>query len=90
MSEKTCIDVKDLQKKIYILNQEISSKLDTIIMNQCRLNYYLLPNEKIIIRPTDFPSLPLMTEEDVEKFEKYLSENDNITATVRMLFFLHA
>lgn len=80
--------VKNLEKKIYTLNQDVNSKLNTIIMNQCRLNHFLLPNEKRLTKPTDLPSLPLMTEEDLEIFETYLSKNDNTTATVRTLFFL--
>ncbi|XP_032673087.1 uncharacterized protein LOC116844988 [Odontomachus brunneus] len=34
------------------------------------------------IRPIDLPSLPLMTEEELQKFETFLSTNDNITTTI--------
>ncbi|CAL1689822.1 unnamed protein product [Lasius platythorax] len=53
-----------------------------IIINLCRLNRFLLPHEKIIIRPADLPALPLTTEEELEKFEKYLSKDDNAGATI--------
>lgn len=51
-------------------------------MNLSRLNRFLLPNEKRIVRPTDLPSLPITTDEELNKFETFLSENDNITGTV--------
>lgn len=79
---QTLSEVKDFQKKTYIQNQEISSKLDIVIMNLSRLNRFLLPNEKRIVRPTDLPSLPLKTNEELEQFEIFLSKGDNITATV--------
>lgn len=66
--------------------QEISSKLDMVIMNQCKLNRYLLPHEKIIVRPTDLPALPLTTKEELKKFEKYLLKDDNLGATVNIFF----
>lgn len=66
-----------------MLYQEMSSKLDVLIMNQCRLNRHLRPNERRIVKPTDLPALPLTTE---EKFEKYLSKDDNTGATVNVLF----
>lgn len=87
VSEAT-FDMKAFEKKMYSLNQEISSKLDMIIMNLCRLNRFLLPHEKRIIRPADLPALPLTTEKEFEKFEKYLSNDDNAGATVNKYFSL--
>lgn len=74
---------KAFDKKMY---QEISSKLDMVIMNQCKLNRYLLPHEKRIVRPTDLPALPLTTKEELKKFEKYLLKDDNLGATVNIFF----
>ncbi|XP_029173429.1 uncharacterized protein LOC114942272 isoform X2 [Nylanderia fulva] len=79
---KATFDMKAFEKKMYSLNQEISSKLDMITMNLCRLNRFLLPHEKRIIRPADLPALPLTTEEELEKFEKYLTKDDNAGATI--------
>lgn len=39
-------EIRDFPKKTYIQTQEISSKLDIVIMNLSRLNRFLLPNEK--------------------------------------------
>lgn len=75
-------EIRDFPKKTYIQTQEISSKLDIVIMNLSRFNRFLLPNEKRIVRPTDLPSLPITTNEELNKFETFLSENDNITGTV--------
>ncbi|XP_011689061.1 PREDICTED: uncharacterized protein LOC105450762 [Wasmannia auropunctata] len=80
---EVAFDIKAFEKKVYIFNQEISSKLDVIIMNQCRLNRYLLPHEKRIVRPADLPALPLTTQEELKKFEKYLSKDDNVGATAQ-------
>ncbi|XP_024884210.1 uncharacterized protein LOC112462576 isoform X1 [Temnothorax curvispinosus] len=52
----------------YVSNQEISSKLDMLITNVCRLNRFLLPHEKKIVRPAHFPALPLTTKEELKKF----------------------
>lgn len=79
---------KKIEKKMYVSNQEISSKLDMLIMNVSRLNRFLLSHEKRIVRPAHFPALPLTTEEELEKFENYLSKDDNAAATVNILFFL--
>ncbi|XP_077256473.1 uncharacterized protein LOC143894207 isoform X2 [Temnothorax americanus] len=35
-----------------------------------------------IVRPAHFPALPLTTEEELKKFEKYLSKDDNAGATI--------
>lgn len=85
---KATFDMEAFQKKIYMFNQEISSKIDMVIMNQCRLNRFLLPQEKRIVRPSDLPALPLRTEEELNKFEKYLSKDDNATATVSTISFV--
>jgi len=73
---------------MYIINQEISSKLDMVIMNQCRLNRYLLSHEKRIVRPADLPALPLTTEEELKKFGKYLSKDNNAGATVNVFLLI--
>jgi len=88
VSETSDTKKKISRKKMYIINQEISSKLDMVIMNQCRLNRYLLPHEKRIVRPADLPALPLTTEEELKKFEKYLSKDDNAGATVNVFLLI--
>jgi hypothetical protein len=64
---------------------EISSKLDVSIINQTKLMTFLLPHEKKINRPYNLPALPLQSINDLRKFEKYLREPGNMSATVNYI-----
>ncbi|XP_024870579.1 uncharacterized protein LOC112453838 isoform X1 [Temnothorax curvispinosus] len=60
--------------------EDISSKLDVIIMNQENLNRSLLPEKSVINRPSNLPSLPLSDIKSLEEFEKFLSKDVNLSA----------
>ncbi|XP_024887607.1 uncharacterized protein LOC112464697, partial [Temnothorax curvispinosus] len=58
----------------------ISSKLEVVIMNQTNLNRSLLPEQAVINRPSNLPSLPLRDIKGLEEFEKFLSNDVNLSA----------
>ncbi|XP_071629100.1 uncharacterized protein [Temnothorax longispinosus] len=60
--------------------EDISSKLDVIIMNQENLNRSLLPEKSVINRPSNLPFLPLSDIKSLEEFEKFLSKDVNLSA----------
>ncbi|TGZ52546.1 hypothetical protein DBV15_07955 [Temnothorax longispinosus] len=69
----------------------ISSKLEVVIMNQTNLNRSLLPEQAVINRPSNLPSLPLSDIKSLEEFEKFLSNdslalgNNEKTATSKLM-----
>lgn len=66
--------VSDLKLQLFKVNrtlEEINYKIDTVIMNQGKLNRSLLPHEKKIL---NMPRLPLTNESDVQAMEKWLCD----------------
>ncbi|XP_029174575.1 uncharacterized protein LOC114943164 isoform X2 [Nylanderia fulva] len=59
---------------------DMSSKLDVIIMNQANLNKCLIPEQAIITRPSNLPPLPLNDMKNLEEFDKFLSKDVNLSA----------
>lgn len=59
----------------------MKAKLDMILINQCKINRIFLPEEKIS-KPPNMPALPLETIEQVTMFEKFLSNDVQLTDTV--------
>jgi|GEM_PF-4058721 len=51
-------------------------------MNQEKLYRYVLPGEKVIKRPIEFPSLPVQSEEELNALETFLSNDVNLSAVV--------
>lgn len=51
-------------------------------MNQEKLNRYILPGEKVIKRPTGFPSLPVQSEQELHDLETFLANDENLSAAV--------
>lgn len=51
-------------------------------MNQTNLNKSLLPEQAVINRPSNLPSLPLSDIKGLEEFEKFLSNDVNLSAAV--------
>ncbi|XP_011705512.1 PREDICTED: uncharacterized protein LOC105460708 [Wasmannia auropunctata] len=49
-------------------------------MNQEKLNRFLLPGEKVIKRPSNFPSLPVDTEAQLNSLENFLKDDGNLSA----------
>ncbi|XP_071654200.1 uncharacterized protein [Temnothorax longispinosus] len=72
-AEKT---LEDNRKEL----EGISSKLEVVIMNQTNLNRSLLPEQAVINRPSNLPSLPLSDIKSLEEFEKFLSNDVNLSA----------
>lgn len=67
------------------LNQKVDNmraKLDLILINQCKTNRFLLPEEKILSQSPNMPALPLDTIEQVKIFEKFLSNDVQLADTV--------
>lgn len=63
------------------------AKLDMILINQCKMNRILLPEEKIISKPPNMSALPLDTIEHVQMFEKFLSNDTQLADTVSGILF---
>lgn len=67
---------------------EISSKLDVSIANQMKLMAFLLPHEKVAIRLHNLPALSLKSVTDFWTFEKYLKNQENLSAVVNCIDFM--
>jgi len=65
----------------------IRAKLDMILINQSKMNRILLPEEKIISKPPNLPALPLDTIEQVQIFEKFLSNDVHLSDTVSNILY---
>ncbi|XP_071576833.1 uncharacterized protein [Temnothorax nylanderi] len=81
------IDFSSLHKMIHTEFIEIkkqidnfSSKVDICVMNQEILNRFLLPGEKIIKKPLNFPSLPVNNEVQLNCLENFLKDDGNLSA----------
>lgn len=59
----------------------LSSKMDICLMNQEKLNRFLLPGEKVIKKPSNFPTLPVNTVE-LNYLENFLKDDGNLSAAV--------
>lgn len=78
-----------VRKEFSAINREInalSSKMDICLMNQEKLNRFLLPGEKVIKKPSNFPSLPVNTKVQLNCLENFLRDDGNLSATVSMIF----
>lgn len=51
-------------------------------MNQEKLKRFLLPGEKVVKRPPNFPSLPVNTEIQLNDVENFLTDDSNLSAAV--------
>ncbi|RLU27075.1 hypothetical protein DMN91_000874 [Ooceraea biroi] len=49
-------------------------------MNQEKLNRHVLPGEKVMKRPTGFPSLPVRSEKELHILETFLTNDANLSA----------
>lgn len=81
--------VEKLFERIYVRLEEINNKTDTIIMNQGRLNRSLLPNEKRLQKPVNFPALPVKIEDELNALEIFLEDENNLAAVVSKYLFLY-
>lgn len=71
------------KKDIAMIRQmidDLSSKIDIVLMNIFKLCRILMPHEKKITKPQGMPSLPLKTLEDFDVFEKCLEQGVNLTS----------
>ncbi|KYN08257.1 hypothetical protein ALC62_00768 [Cyphomyrmex costatus] len=57
------------------------AKLDMILINQSKMNRIFMPEEKVLSKPSNMPALPLNTMEQVKMFEKFLSNDVNLSDT---------
>jgi hypothetical protein len=71
-------EFNDIKKAVSMLN----SKMDICLMNQEKLNRFLLPGEKVIKKPSNFPSLPVDTEAQLMSLENFLKDDGNLSAAV--------
>lgn len=56
--------------------------MDICLMNQEKINRFLLPGEKVVKRPPNFPSLPVNTEVQLSDVEHFLTDDNNLSAAV--------
>lgn len=75
-----CKGFSETKKEICIL----SSKMDICLMNQEKINRFLLSGEKVIKKPFNFPSLPVNTEVQLNYLENFLKDDGNLSAAVRI------
>lgn len=62
--------------------RELNQKVEVISANQTKLNLYLLPNEKVLTKPTGMPPLPVKTPKDLKVLLTSLENPDNINNLV--------
>lgn len=62
--------------------KQINSKLDISMMNQDKLHRHLFPGEKVVKRPSGLPSFPIETEHELDHVEKFLEDDNNLSAAV--------
>lgn len=67
--------------------EEINYKIDTVIMNQGKLNRSLLSHEKKRLKSHNMPCLPLTNEGDVQAMEKWLCDAENNILLVRIYIY---
>ncbi|XP_032675726.1 uncharacterized protein LOC116846249 isoform X2 [Odontomachus brunneus] len=65
------------------LLQEISSKLDFVMMNTTKILTHLAPEESLLLRPNNLPALPLKSVNEYETFEEFLNNSTNFSAVVQ-------
>lgn len=58
--------------------------MDICLMNQEKLNRFLLPGEKVIKKPSNFPTLPVNTVEQLNCLENFLKDDGNLSAAVNI------
>lgn len=67
------------------LLQEMSSKIDILLINQEKILRKLFPEELTVIRLKNLPPLPLRTHEAFNAFENFLQNDMNFNATVSII-----
>lgn len=75
-------DLKEFLTKLDKKVDTMRAKLDMVLINQSKMNRILLPEEKILSKPSNMPALPLDTIEQVKRFEKFLSNDVQLADTV--------
>ncbi|XP_011859352.1 PREDICTED: uncharacterized protein LOC105556849 [Vollenhovia emeryi] len=65
--------------------RRVSSKLDISIMNQENLCHFINPEGKVIKRPSEMPPLPINTFEELDRMEKFLANDSNLTGACSYL-----
>lgn len=63
--------------------------MDIFVMNQEKLNRFLLPGEKIIKKPSKFPPLPVNTPKQLKCLENFLNDDGNLSAAVSIFTLFH-
>ncbi|XP_018392916.1 PREDICTED: uncharacterized protein PF11_0213-like [Cyphomyrmex costatus] len=87
-AQSICKELTLLQTIIMECKKEIrkvSSKLDISLMNQENLCRIIIPGGKVIKRPSAMPPLPINTLEDLNKMEKFLANDYNLTGACSYL-----
>lgn len=66
---------------------KLHSKMDICLMNQEKLNRFLLPGEKVIKKPSNFPSLPVDNTVQLNSLENFLKDDGNLSAAVSVFSY---
>lgn len=67
------------------LLQEMSNKVDILLINQEKILRKLFPGEQALVRPKNLPQLPLQTHDAFNAFEKFLQNDTNFNAAVSIV-----
>lgn len=82
--------MEQLFERICVRLEEMNNKIDTIIMNQGRLNRFLLPNENKFQKPANLPTLPVKTQNELNVLETFLENDCNLANVVsNHLFYIN-
>lgn len=74
--------VLEFEKEVLVQLNQLNQRMEDILTGVNRLRLHVLPDEKVIGRPKGMPTTPIRTMALLEKFEKYLDNEDNMAMTV--------
>lgn len=80
-------DLYEFLRKLDQKMDNMRAKLDVVLINQSKIHRILLPEEKVLSKPSNMPALPLDTIEQVKMFEKFLSNDGNFSDTVSNVLY---
>lgn len=87
VTEKTLTLLETKLHRTHVTVEEVSGKLDILIMNMNKLIRVLIPSEKRISRPEKMPSLPLKEKQHLKQFDLFLEKDHNLAAAVNIIHF---
>lgn len=74
--------VIEFERLVLVGLKEINEKCEVISANQTKLNLTLIPNEKVLGKPSGMPTIPIKTEQELKGLLRALRNPENISYLV--------